>query len=140
MRVESGAFLLFLFALWIVGLLFPKRVAGWGFALWFPMSALATIVSLIGLFAIPAVSRKTEGMGEGFAKFGAIVVISYAIPAWVIFILSVVRRPRQTIDYRLRSVLLGIGALAAFAMIFLSRSGHWGVRRIWTTKPGNKRQ
>lgn len=83
LRIEAAVLLVVVLALWLIQVMLPGKCAGWGFAFWFPLAALSGIASLVGLLALPVAFTRSEGMGEGFAKFGAIVVLSYAIPAWL---------------------------------------------------------
>ncbi len=116
-RFEAVTLLLVVFALWLIQVLLPGKCAGWGFAFWFPLTAVSGIASFVGLLALPVALAKSEGMGSGFAKFGAIVVFSYAIPAWVVFAVSLLRRPRQPGDFRAKSLLIGSGLFVALLMV-----------------------
>ena len=117
LRFEATGLLLIVFALWLMQVILPDKFAGWGFAFWFPLTALSGIASIVGLLALPVVLARSEGMGGGFAKFGAIVVLSYAIPAWVVFAVSLFRRPGQPGDYRAKSLLIGSGLFVALLMV-----------------------
>lgn len=117
LRFEAATLLLVVFTVWLIQVLRPDKCAGWGFAFWFPLTAVSGFASAVGLVALPVALAQSEGMGGGFAKFGASVVISYAIPAWVVFAVSIFRRPRQLGDYRSKSLLIGGGLFAALLMV-----------------------
>ena len=114
LRFLTFGLLAFFVALWAVVITVPQRCTGWGFAFYFPLVALSAGAAFAALMVLPTATGPSEGMGGGFAKFGAIVVLTYSAPAWIVLFVSAFRFPRRSTDYRLPSFLLGIGLLGGF--------------------------
>ena len=120
LRFLTFGLLALLVALWLVVIMAPKHCAGWGFAACFPLVALSGGAAFAALMALPVATSPSDGMGGGFGKFGAIVIVTYSAPAWIVLLVSAFRFPRRSADYRLPSVLVGIGLLVGF--LFLAYS------------------
>lgn len=106
---------------WSTYLMGSRRRQEWAWALWLPLSGTSLLATFLWLSVIGKAFSPSEGMGPGFAKFGAIVIFNYFMVAPLVLFLSIVLWPREPERVRLQSIACGLSFLIGFAVATVYR-------------------
>lgn len=106
---------------WVTYLLGSRRRKAWAYALWLPLSATSVLATLLWLSVINTAFSPSDGMGEGFAKFGAAVVFFYFMIAPLILLISVMTWPREPEPVRPQSIACGLSFFTGFAVVTIQQ-------------------